>query len=586
MTDGRAAFLVGRAGLLAVCAGAVLTGSSMAQQSRQQSDQQQDQAAEALTTRPVDLTNTAPLDKAAIERNVDARMRTLSLEAIQRKRRREEMQAETLQSSDDDGAATAAARDRTIDMNAQIERLRDAARREIARERAPSREAPSAPAEIERAPQGQTAPVVQERPTAPTQRRVPDAVRRALERAVERATENENSQETDQTSAVPGADTETVIRFDAVLGDPIQGGTALDDQYSESHGVRFGPGATIEQCRRASTNATAYVPPSPCGYDRAASGQNAAHYDPRRGRGALRVDFARAVSGFSFKVNPTGGEIDTSFQVLLNGFDADGERIARATQSFVWRQDAFAWPTTAALRASNGARIDYATIELRPQRGETVRFLFDDFSLDYAPDENPVVADLRGETRPPRLARPQVVQSPEDPAVARELRIYPAATRIRTVIDWPAARNAVARQDARGIGPAGLSDRRAIDVAELPVILPSRADGGTLSVVGQRDSYHADFDRDGIGYSVYGTRVLTRVARAPGGSQPANNLRIIELEYGLAATFSLYGASYTVTRYCRNDNPAEDPACYDRDALGDLAAELAVVIGANGERSP
>jgi len=380
-----------------------------------------------------------------------------------------------------------------------------------------------------------------------------------------------------------------VIRFDETFGDPIPSGTVLNDQYAGSHNIAFGRGATIQTCSQASVDdVSRAVRPSLCAYPRAASGQNAALYDLRGGQ-ALRLDFSKEIMGLSVTVNPTGGAIDEPFEMRLTGFGADGKQIAQSSLDFVWRQDAFTWPTTAGLAIKEG-RMARVTMELRrPRRaGQSVRFLFDDLVLHYAPDreDSPVFAALDEQQRPPRINEPEIVQSPNDESLRGELRLYPPATRIRTAIDWPAANATLAEQAALGLGAAALGDEGAIDVAELPVLAPSRADAGTLSIAGQRDSYHADFDRDGRGYSIYGTRVLTRIRPANGAAAPTENLRYIELEYGIAATFSLYGASYTVTRYCLNDSPDEDPACYDKDALGDMAREIVVVIGEAGERTP
>jgi len=381
-----------------------------------------------------------------------------------------------------------------------------------------------------------------------------------------------------------------VIRFDETFGDPIPGGTALNDQYARSHSVVFGRGATIQTCSQTSfDDATrAAVGGGPCAYPRAASGQNAGLYDLRGGQ-ALRLDFSKEIMGLSVKVNPTGGALDEPFEMRLTGFGADGKQVAQNSQAFVWRQDAFTWPTIAGLAMKEG-RMARVTLELRrPRRAnQSVRFLFDDLVLHYAPEreDNPVFAALDEQQRPPQIVGPEIVQSPNDARLRNELRLYPPATRIRTAIDWPAAQKTLAEQEGLGLGAAPLGDIRAIDIAELPVLAPSRADAGTLSIAGQRDSYHADFDRGGRGYSIYGTRVLTRIRPASGAAAPTENLRFIELEYGFAATFSLYGASYTVTRYCLNDSPAEDPACYDKDALGEMAREMVVVIGEAGERAP
>ena len=425
----------------------------------------------------------------------------------------------------------------------------------------------------QRTPNNEPAPSAPRRPT------IPRDELRAIDRIVDRL-------EVVRPNDDPPSDDDLVIRFDAFYGDPIPGGEALTDQYQDSHGVTFGRGATIETCRRPSTNATAYIPPSPCSYDRAASGRNTGYYSLQGGQ-SLRVNFARAITGLSVKINPTGASLDEPFQMRMTGFDASGKEVASSETDFFWRQDAFSWPTTASL-AADGGRMTSVTMELRrPRRAnQSVRFLFDDLALTFAPDVTPVIEDLLGVEAPPRIPNAEIVRSPNDPELVRELRLYPPATRIRVPIDWAAANLAVQEQAARSITAAALSDRSAIDAAELPVLLPTRADATSLSVVGQGDSYHADFERDGRGYSIYGTRVLTRIRPMTGAPPLVQNLRFIELEYGLGASFSLYGPAYMVTRYCLDDSPEEDAACMDKDELSEVIGEIAVVIGAAGEGSP
>ena len=120
----------------------------------------------------------------------------------------------------------------------------------------------------------------------------------------------------------------------------------------------------------------------------------------------------------------------------------------------------------------------------------------------------------------------------------------------------------------------------------MPILLPSRADNGSLSIVSAGDSYHADFSVGGRDYSLYGTRVLTVVNPASGAPPPGGNVTAITTNYALIASFSVYGASYTLTRYCRNDSVAEDPSCHNRDEVGDVAREMVVAVGAAGRARP
>ncbi|MEM9014964.1 MAG: hypothetical protein AAGB02_07635 [Pseudomonadota bacterium] len=414
--------------------------------------------------------------------------------------------------------------------------------------------------------------------------RQPRIPREDLERLGRRIFELANPEEQPDEAGAPDR---VVFTFDTFNGDDMGPVEAIGALYREDYGVTFGRGASVVICQPPNFTTSAAGTYSPCAYESAASGRNAALYDLRGGQ-QLRLDFDRPVSSISARINPTGGRLDEVFEYRITGFDANGARIAQNRQEFFWRQDAATWPTRASLSA-DGGEIVRATIELRRRlaASQSVRFLIDDLTLDFVPDgPSPVVADLNEETRPPRIGDPVVVQSPDDADLRDELRLYPPATRIRVGIDWLRANAALEEQNLRGIAPAALADSRAIDRVELPVLLPSRADGASLSVVGQRDSYHADFTRDGRDYAIYGTRVLTRIGRAPGAPAITQNLQIERMGYGMGASFSLYGASYTITRYCRNDSANEDPGCHDADDFGVMAEELALAIGAAGRRNP
>jgi hypothetical protein len=315
---------------------------------------------------------------------------------------------------------------------------------------------------------------------------------------------------------------------------------------------------------------------------------SAAAHDVNTGGAEMVLNFSRPVQAVSMRINPTGGQFDEAFTATLNGFDDNGERIASQSLRFFWRQDAFTWPTSAALEASQGsfARV---TLELRreAQNNQPVRFLIDDLRLVYgSAGLPPVLAALSEQRTPPSVAGAEVIQSPNTQSVQDQLRLYPAATRIRTQIDWDAVQETLDAQDELGLAAAPHNTGDMVDIAALPVLLPSQVDPNSLSVASNRDSYHADFELGGRGYSIYGTRVLTVITPAEGATPPDQNVKAIETEYSLEASFSLYGASYTLTRYCRNDNAAEDPDCYDKAALGDAASNLVVVVGAVGRGRP
>ena len=376
-----------------------------------------------------------------------------------------------------------------------------------------------------------------------------------------------------------------VIDFENVQGPTLGAGIELSNQYQSSHGVTFSRGASVHFCARVTDDVNASL----CAYPRAASGQRAAAHDTRSGGPAMILNFSRPVDAVSVRINPTGGIADEVFIAELTGFDANGNRLERDTLRFFWRQDAFTWPTTAGIE-TGGQGFSQVSIQLRrvARNNQPVRFLIDDLTLQYSPDapEAPVLSALGAVRQPPRIPGGQIVQSEDDDNMQENLRLYPAATRIRTEIDWDAVDLTLQQQNSRNLQAAAHSSNAHLDVAELPVLLPARADAGSLSIVSQGDSYHASFIVDGRDYSLYGTRVLTLMNPAPGAANPDNNVRAIVSNYGITASFTLFGASYTLTRYCLNDTVLEDPACHQREAIGNIAQEMVVAIGAAGRGRP
>ncbi len=385
-----------------------------------------------------------------------------------------------------------------------------------------------------------------------------------------------------QTSEVAPSNT---IDFENAQGSAAGAGIALTTQYESSHGVSFGRGAAVHFCARVTDDVNASL----CPYPTAASGSRAAAHDVRAGGSAMTLNFSRPVDAVSMRINPTGGILDEIFIVDVSGFDASGKQVAADNSRFAWRQDAFTWPTVISLEteAASFARV---TIQMRriSQNNQAVRFLIDDLTLAYGPEttEAPVLAALNAERRSPSIAGAEVVQSDDDADMGDALRLYPAATRIRTAIDWDAVEATLGQQKDLSLSATSHNSTRFVDRAALPLLLPSRADNESLSIVGRGDSYHADFTIDGRAYSLYGTRVLTIVNPAAGAPSPSGNVSAIETDYALIASFSLYGASYTLTRYCRNDSADEDPSCHDRDAIGNIAREMVVAVGEAGRARP
>lgn len=385
----------------------------------------------------------------------------------------------------------------------------------------------------------------------------------------------------------PNQQERATIDFENVAASAQVGArVALERQYEPSHGLVFSRGASIARCSTATTTAAAEISLSLCPYPRAASGEYVAAYDVRAGGPDLIMSFSRAVTAVSMRINPTGGEPDELFVAEANGYDQAGARVATNIVRFNWYQDAFAWPTVLDLESE--AALARVTVSLRraAQNNQPVRFLLDDLTLAYAPaDETPpVVEALAAQNGPARARDAVIVQSPQTGSAQSRLRLYPAAVRKRTAIDWDGVEAALARQKDLNIAAAPYSGARFVDAAELPLLLPSRAD--RVVIVGNRDSYNAQFAVDGRDYSLYGSRLLTVVNKHNAAPAATDAIVFAGTQEALTASFSLYGAVYTLTRHCADENVDGDPACHDRDQLGDVAGALAVTVGAAGRRRP
>ncbi len=376
-----------------------------------------------------------------------------------------------------------------------------------------------------------------------------------------------------------------VIDFENVDG-PRQGaGIELSDQYAASHGVRFGRGASVHFCARVFDDVNASL----CSYPQAASGRRAAAHDVRSGGPAMVMDFSKSVSLVMMRINPTGGAEGEAFVAELRGFDASGAQRAQADIRFNWSKDAFTWPTSVALE-SGRAQLSQVTVLLRrvAQNNQPVRFLIDDLSLQYATENavSPVAAAIAEQKGPPRATDTQVVQSEGVGAAQAALRVYPAAVRKRTVIDWDGVELALGTQKDMALAATPYSGERFVAAAELPLLLPASAEPGSTVIVGNRDSYNAYFKVGDVAYSLYGSRLLTVIAKNDDAPGVNDTVTFAGTEQALTASFAVYGAAYALTRHCADESVTADPTCHDRDALAMIAGDLVVVVGDAGRARP
>lgn len=413
-------------------------------------------------------------------------------------------------------------------------------------------------------------------------RRIIDAVRDRIARELQRA-------DGVDTTVPENDDAQTFIDFESVSPTGAASGAALPltTQYRQSHGVSFGRGASIQLC----TNDYDEFNVRLCPYPRAASGQRAALHDIESGGPAMQVRFDDPASSVSMRINPTGGRLDEEFIARIIGFDANGARAGVAELRFNWYQDAFSWPTGISINADEGDGFSRIDISLRrvASNNAPVRFLIDDLTFERAAIvvAPPVAAALAAQDGPPRVGRAAIVQSPTVGSAQSTLQIYPAAVRKRLAIDWNGVDAALADQAVLGLtapAPAG-PGQQYVDDAELPLLIPQSADAGSLQVFGNADTVSAVWRADGRNYGVYGSRIVTVIEKAQGASGVRSAITFSGADDEMTASFSLYGASYSLSQYC-NGGAGADPGCYDRDALGAVAEGLVVVVGDAGRARP
>ncbi len=417
-----------------------------------------------------------------------------------------------------------------------------------------------------------------------------DRGRQILEALRDRIVEEIEGVEAAEETTQPGE--ATLIDFEAIRSRDGRTPVTLDNQYEQSHGVRFGKGVSVHRCSGAYDEFSTSL----CPYPRGASGERAAMFDVQTGGAAMNIDFREPVDSISVRINPSGGSERSQFLAQAVGLDANGARIAADSISLAYNQNNLNWPYSLTLEGDGPiARVQIAvttqaaSLATARTQSQPVRFFIDDlaFSRRVEPRTPPVAAALAAQDGPPRVGRAVVVQSPRVGPAQSSLRLYPAAVRKRLAIDWDAVDAALTDQDALGlsaVAPNG-AGQGFVDRAELPLLLPRAGTASGLQIFGNVDTVNAVWRDDGRDYSVYGSRLATVIRKADGASGVQSAITFSGTEDELTASFSLFGASYTLTQHCIG-GASSDPACYDRAALGEIAESLVVVVGDAGRARP
>jgi len=157
-----------------------------------------------------------------------------------------------------------------------------------------------------------------------------------------------------------------VVTFEAPPGSHDD---KIRKQYDDNFGVSFSRGLSRQICE----GQRYFQYNSQCTYLRAPSGQYAAVYEDEYKR-PLRIRFAEPVCVAAMAIYPTGGKEGEEFEVTLQGYDADENKLDPATLKFSWTKD-----TGAYFLQERANRVDVSMKSLdNKEKGKPVRFLIDD----------------------------------------------------------------------------------------------------------------------------------------------------------------------------------------------------------------
>lgn len=167
-----------------------------------------------------------------------------------------------------------------------------------------------------------------------------------------------------------------VVTFEAPPG---RHNDVIRKDYQKDFGVTFSRGLNRQICE----GQRYFQYNSQCTYLRAPSGQYAAVYQDDYSR-PLRIRFAQPVCVAAMAIYPTGGKEGETFEVTLQGYDANDQKLDAAKVKFKWTKDTFRWRHMAGAYFINqkAQRVDVSMRSLDPrERGKIVRFLLDDVAF-------------------------------------------------------------------------------------------------------------------------------------------------------------------------------------------------------------
>ena len=201
----------------------------------------------------------------------------------------------------------------------------------------------------------------------------------------------------------------------------------------------------------------------------------------------------------------------------------------------------------------------------------SINFLSTPAAAQSAPTISQLVANQNRGTAPALTNERSVMKQQVRPT--GEFRL---ARQVRVDIDWAAARTAARNFSAAKRNFSQPLDKLAVSQINMPILMPEKLPSGTL-LMGKDYYYHGVTRHNGYGVSIHGTCILSEV-RTPGDKKAGvQDMHIFQTEDGMAASFSLFGAAYSVMMVC--DDPKNDKRCSSQAYMKQIVDGMIVSLG-------
>ncbi|MGV6802557.1 MAG: hypothetical protein ACWA5L_11600 [bacterium] len=155
---------------------------------------------------------------------------------------------------------------------------------------------------------------------------------------------------------------------------------------------------------------------------------------------------------------------------------------------------------------------------------------------------------------------------------SRDLKQYRPPQRRQTTVDMASAKQYQQIFTQQGVEQSDNIYAQYKTKCEVPVLMPERANSRSI-FFSKQDFYHGVVPGNGYRLSYHGTRLVSVTSDQKSVGQ---DLNIFQTYDGMAASFSLFGAAYSIILSC--DQPQSDPRCRSEAFMKGRIADLAIYL--------